>query len=84
MIARDGMARGTRLAASLLFGVGLLLVFTGLSAAFGFAPLGMLASALAIAGLLSAGGVWFGARPPRDGSSSHGAQAPRGRGPAGG
>lgn len=45
-------------------GAGIVLVFAGLSSALGFSVAGMTASGAAIAALLYAGGVWFGAAPP--------------------
>lgn len=44
---------------------GIILVFGGLSSAFGFSVAGMIASGAAIVALLYAGGVWFGATPVR-------------------
>lgn len=58
------MVRAKHLAASILLAGGIVLVFAGLSSALGFTPAGMLASVAAIAGLLYAGGVWFGAPAP--------------------
>ena len=58
------MPRVKRLASSLLLASGIALVFAGLSAALGFTVGGMLASIVAIATLLFAAGVWFGAAPP--------------------
>lgn len=55
------MARAKHLAASILLAAGIVLVFTGLSSALGFTVTGMLASVAVIAGLLYAGGTWFGA-----------------------
>jgi hypothetical protein len=55
------MARAKQLAASVLFAAGIVLVFGGLSSALGFTVSGVLASVAAIAGLLYAGGIWFGA-----------------------
>jgi hypothetical protein len=52
-----------RVATSLLLACGIVLVFSGLSAALGFTVPGMLASVTAIATLLYAGAVWFGAPP---------------------
>ena len=45
---------------------GVLLVFAGLASALSFSPTGMIASAAAIAALLYAGAVWFGAAPRAD------------------
>jgi hypothetical protein len=53
---------------SVLLAGGVVLVFAGLSTALGFSVSGMLASACAIAALLYAGGVWFGAAPRADAS----------------
>jgi CheY-like chemotaxis protein len=58
------MARATHAAASVLLIAGILLVFAGLVSAVGFTPIGVLGSVAAIAGLLHAGGVWFGAAVP--------------------
>ena len=55
------MARAKHLAASVLLAAGIVLVFGGLSSALGFTVTGTLASVAAIAGLLYAGGIWFGA-----------------------
>ena len=52
-------SRARAISAVLLFG-GVAIVFAGLSAALGLSPAGIAASAAAIAGLLYAGGVWFG------------------------
>jgi hypothetical protein len=62
------MRRLTRLASSLLFAAGLALVFAGVSRTLGTTAPGMLASTVAIAALLYAGGVWF-ATPMTDGPS---------------
>lgn len=59
------MARTKHLTASVLLAAGIVLVFTGLSSALGFTVSGMLASVAAIAGLLYAGGIWFGASAKR-------------------
>lgn len=56
--------RTTRIASSLLLAAGIVLVFSGLSAALGFTVPGMLASIGAIAALLYAGAVWFGGPAP--------------------
>ena len=47
---------------------GLVLVFAGLASAMAFSLSGLIASAAAIAALLYAGGVWFGAAPRLDAS----------------
>jgi hypothetical protein len=52
-----------RLASSSLLGLGILLVFVGMSAALGFTGGGMIASVAAIAALLYGGGIWFGTPP---------------------
>jgi hypothetical protein len=57
-----------RLGSFVLLAAGVLLVFAGLSGALGFSPSGIVASAAAIAALLYAGGVWFGASPRIDAS----------------
>jgi hypothetical protein len=57
------MALVKRIVSSVLLASGIVLVFAGLSAALGFTAGGMLASVAAIAALLYAGGVWFGAPP---------------------
>ena len=49
----------TRLSASTLLGVGVVLVFAGYSAALGFTAFGVLASVAAIATLMYAGATWF-------------------------
>jgi hypothetical protein len=54
------------LGSSVLLAGGVVLVFAGLSTALGFSVSGMFASAGAIAALLYAGGVWFGAAPRTD------------------
>ncbi|HJR61631.1 MAG TPA: hypothetical protein VJ813_19645 [Vicinamibacterales bacterium] len=54
------MARVNRVISSLMFCAGIALVFAGLSAALGYTLAGMIASVAAIAGLLYAGGIWFG------------------------
>ena len=58
------MTYAKRVLSSAMLGTGVLLVFVGLSAALGFSAYGMLASVAAIATLLYAGGVWFGALSP--------------------
>lgn len=58
------MARATHAAASLLLAAGIVLVFAGFSSALGLTPAGILGSLAAIAGLLYAGGVWFGPSAP--------------------
>lgn len=55
------MTHDKRLVSSVLLAAGVLVIFAGLTAALGFTPGGMLASIAAIATLLYAGGVWFGA-----------------------
>ena len=50
-----------RVTATVLLLAGVALVFGGLTSALGRSPAGILASLAAIAGLLYAGGVWFGA-----------------------
>jgi hypothetical protein len=60
MTAANAMHRH-RVASSVLLAGGVILVFAGLSAALGFSLAGLIASAAAIAALLYAGGVWFGA-----------------------
>src|SRR5262245_3319901 len=52
--------RGRRLASSSLLGLGIVLVFFGMSAALGFTGGGMIASLAVITALLYAGGIWFG------------------------
>jgi hypothetical protein len=51
-----------RASSSVLFAIGALLVFVGLTSALGYTVLGMLASAAAIVSLLFAGAVWFAPR----------------------
>jgi hypothetical protein len=58
------MARAKHLAASVLLAAGIVLVFAGLSSALGFTVSGMVASVAVIAGLLYAGGIWFGGPAP--------------------
>jgi hypothetical protein len=57
------MAHLKRLVSSVLLAFGVLLVFLGLIGALGSTPTGVLASTAAIAALLYAGGIWFGAAP---------------------
>jgi hypothetical protein len=52
-----------RLMSSVLLAGGVLLVFTGMSASLGFTVPGVAAAVTAIAALLYAGSVWFGAPP---------------------
>ena len=54
-----------RLIASILLGIGVVLVFAGFSAALGFTALGVVATLAAIATLMSAGATWF----PRNATS---------------
>jgi hypothetical protein len=63
-VARDSH----RIASFVLLAGGVLLVFAGLTAALGFSTSGVIASAAAIAALLYAGGVWFGASANTDAS----------------
>ena len=58
---RGHVATFKRILASVLLAVGVVLVFAGLSASLGLTTLGVLGSAAAIAALLYAGAVWFGA-----------------------
>jgi hypothetical protein len=53
-----------RLLSTALLAVGVILVFTGLSAALGFTLLGMAASIAVIVALLYAGAVWVAPAPP--------------------
>ena len=64
MIGAHVAKRPHRIASSVLLSGGVLLVFGGLTAALGFSTGGVIASAAAIAALLYAGGVWFGASAP--------------------
>lgn len=57
------MAPFNRILSSVVLASGLGLVFTGLSAALGFTPAGMVASVSAMAALLYAGSRWFGPPP---------------------
>ena len=57
-----------RFVSIVLLAAGVLLVFAGLTAALGLSASGAVASAAAIAALLYAGGVWFGAAPRIDAS----------------
>jgi len=61
-VARDSH----RIASFVLLAGGVLLVFAGLTTALGFSTSGVIASAAAIAALLYAGGVWFGASAQGD------------------
>ena len=63
------MARQAQRAGSyVLLAGGVVLVFAGLASALAFSLPGMIASAAAIAALLYAGAVWFGASPRADAS----------------
>jgi len=53
------MTDGRRIISSVLFALGVLLVFIGLSAALHFTPGGMFASVAVIGALLYAGAIWF-------------------------
>lgn len=55
---------------SVLFALGVLLVFIGLSSALHFTLAGMFVSVAVIAALLYAGAVWFTPPPPRRSSST--------------
>ena len=57
-----------RVGSLVLLAGGVLLVFAGLTTALGVSTAGVIASAAAIAALLYAGGVWFGASAPADAS----------------
>jgi hypothetical protein len=57
------MPKSKRVVSAVLLACGIVLVFTGLSAALGFTLPGILASVAAIAALLYAGAVWFGEAP---------------------
>lgn len=57
-----------RLGSYALLAAGVVLVFAGLTAALGFSMPGVIASAAAIAALLYAGAVWFGAAARADAS----------------
>jgi hypothetical protein len=57
------MTDGRRLISSVLFALGVLLVFIGLSAALHFTPGGMFASVAVIGALLYAGAMWFTTPP---------------------
>lgn len=52
---------------SLLLAAGIILVFTGVGAALGFTPLGLLASATAVVSLLYAGAMWSRRSAPSHG-----------------
>ena len=58
-----------RIASFVLLAGGVFLVFAGLAASLGYSVPGMVASGAAIAALLYAGGVWFGAAPQVDSSA---------------
>ena len=64
------MANLKRLTSGVLLGLGVLLVLVGFTAALGFTPSGVFASVAAIAALLYAGAVSFGARPVTAGTAS--------------
>jgi hypothetical protein len=53
------MTNVRRLISSVLFALGVLMVFIGLSAALQFTPWGMFASVIVIGALLYAGAIWF-------------------------
>jgi hypothetical protein len=53
-----------RLVSAVLLGLGVLLVFLGMSSALEFTPGGLVASVAAIAALLYAGASWFAPQPP--------------------
>src|SRR5687768_7474385 len=55
-----------RAGSTVLLAGGVFMVFAGVSSALGFSVSGMIASAAAIAALVYAGGVWFGAAPRTD------------------
>lgn len=55
-----------RAGSTVLLAGGVFLVFAGMSSALGFSTAGIVASLAAIAGLLYAGGVWFGTAPQID------------------
>jgi hypothetical protein len=57
------MPAARRIVSALMLICGIVLVFTGLSAALGFTFAGVLASVAAIAALLYAGASWFGSAP---------------------
>jgi len=64
------MTDSRRIISSVLFALGVLLVFIGLSAALHFTPGGMFASVAVIGALLYAGAIWFSA-PPTAASASN-------------
>jgi len=55
-----------RVGSTVLLAGGVFLVFGGISSALGFSTSGIVASLAAVAALLYAGGVWFGAAPHAD------------------
>jgi hypothetical protein len=55
------MVQPWRLVSTALLALGVLMVFAGLTRAFGFTLVGIVATIAAIAALLYVGGVWFGA-----------------------
>lgn len=57
-----------RVASTVLLAGGVLLIFGGMSSTLGFSTSGIVASLAAVAALLYAGGVWFGATPNADAS----------------
>jgi len=60
---RRAMAYTRRALSTALLVTGVALVFAGVNAAVGFSTIGVVASLAAVAGLLYAGAVWFGAPP---------------------
>jgi hypothetical protein len=62
------MGQKHQLVSTALLMVGVGLVFAGMTSALHFTPAGMVATVATIAGLLYAGGVWFGSAAMVDGS----------------
>jgi hypothetical protein len=61
-------AQSHRLVSTLLLLAGVALVFAGMSSALNFSLPGIIATVATIAGLLYAGGVWFGSIAPAEAS----------------
>jgi hypothetical protein len=63
------MAQRHQIVATMLLLAGVGLVFTGMSSALNFSLPGIIAAVATIAGLLYAGGVWFGGAMPGEASA---------------
>src|SRR5262249_30751701 len=64
--SREIPMQSHRVGSTVLLAGGVFLVFGGISSALGFSTSGIVASLAAVAALLYAGGVWFGAAPHAD------------------